>query len=169
MSTQGGSPTALESRQHFEMLTGDPATTRFNEFLPRYPDEVGHLQRRPIHLFISRRLVLLSCDPQRQCVQRTGGGAQMAAGKVDVESGFFQIAVTEQHLDSAQVGTRFVEVSRKTMAKRVHMHGLVEARTLNRMVASSPDGFGVQGLRSSMPTTGREKPHLRLDSAPVLA
>jgi hypothetical protein len=40
----------------------------------------------------------------------------MAAGKVDVEGGLFQIAVTEQRLDGAQVGTRFVEMSRKTMA-----------------------------------------------------
>ena len=40
----------------------------------------------------------------------------MAAGKVDVKSGFFQIAVTEQDLDGAQVGTRFVEMRRKTMA-----------------------------------------------------
>jgi len=31
----------------------------------------------------------------------------MAAGKVDVESGFFQIAVTEQHLDGAQVRPLF--------------------------------------------------------------
>ena len=69
---------------------------------------------------------------QRQCVQRTGGSAKVAAGKVDVEGGFFQIAVTKQHLDGAQVRTRFVEMRRKTMAKRVHMHGLVEARTLSR-------------------------------------
>jgi SHS2 domain-containing protein len=67
----------------------------------------------------------------------------MAAGKVDVESGFFPIAVTEQHLEGAQVRTRFVEMSGKTMAQRVHMHRFVEARTLNRMVASSPDGWGV--------------------------
>ena len=55
------------------------------------------------------------------------------------------------------------------MAKRVDVHGFVEARTLNCLVASAPDGFGVQGLRTIMPTTGGEKPHLRLDSAPVLA
>jgi hypothetical protein len=40
----------------------------------------------------------------------------MAAGKVDVEGGFFQIAVTEQHLDGAQVRPRFVEMRRKTMS-----------------------------------------------------
>jgi len=39
----------------------------------------------------------------------------MAAGKVDVESGLFQITVTEQHLDGAQVRPRFMEMSGKTM------------------------------------------------------
>jgi hypothetical protein len=116
MSTQGGSPAALDSRQHFQMLAGDPATTRFNELLSRHPDEIGHLQRRPMHLFLSRRLVFLSYALQRQRIQRTGRGAEVAAGKVDVESGFFQIVVTEQHLDGAQVRPRFVEMRRKTMA-----------------------------------------------------
>ena len=106
MSTQGGSPAALDGRQHFPMLAGDPATTRFDELLSRHPDEIGHLQWRPTHLFVSGRLVFLSCGRQRQGVQRTGGGAEVAAGKVDVEGGFFQIVVTQQHLDGAQVRTR---------------------------------------------------------------
>ena len=92
-------------------------------FCSRHPDEIGHLQRRPTHLFVSGRLVFLL--RQRQGVQRTGGGAEMAVGKVEVDRGLFQIAVTEQHLDGAQVGTRFVQMSGKTMAQRVRMHGLV--------------------------------------------
>jgi hypothetical protein len=101
MSTQGGSSTALDSRQHFEMLAGDPPTTRFDELLSRHPDEIGHLQRRPTHLFVSGRLVFLPRGRQRQRVQRTGRGAKMAVGKMEVNRGFFQIAVTEQHLDGA--------------------------------------------------------------------
>ena len=92
---QGGGAAALDGRQHFQMLAADPAMTRFNESLSRHPDEIGHLQRRPTHLFISRRVVFLPCGPQRQGVQRTGGSAKVAAGEVDVESGLFQIAVTE--------------------------------------------------------------------------
>jgi hypothetical protein len=53
MPAQGGGAAALDGRQHFQMLAGDPATTRFNEFLSRHPDEIGHFQRRPTHLFIS--------------------------------------------------------------------------------------------------------------------
>ena len=80
MSTQDGSPAAHDGRQHFEMLAGDPPATACDEFLSRHPDKIGHLQRRPTHLFISRRLVFLSCGTQRQGVQRTGGSAEMAAG-----------------------------------------------------------------------------------------
>jgi hypothetical protein len=47
---QGGGAAALDGRQHFPMLAGDPATTRFDELLSRHPDEIGHLQRRPTHL-----------------------------------------------------------------------------------------------------------------------
>ena len=112
MPAQGGGAAALDGRQHFEMLASDPSATHFNELLSRHPDEIGHLQRRPTHLCVSQRLIFLPRGRQRQRVQRTGGGAEMAAGKVDVEGGFFQIAVTEQHLDGAQVRTRFVEMSR---------------------------------------------------------
>ena len=88
------------------MLAGDPATTRFDELLSRHPDEIGHLQRRPTHLFVSGRLVFLPRGRQRQGVQGTGGGAEMAVGKVQVDRGLFQIVVTEEHLDGAQVRTR---------------------------------------------------------------
>jgi len=40
----------------------------------------------------------------------------MAVGKVQVNSGFFQIVVTEEHLDGTQVGTRFEQMSGKAMA-----------------------------------------------------
>ena len=43
MPAQGGGTAALDGRQHFAMLAGDPATTGFDEFLSRHPDEIGHL------------------------------------------------------------------------------------------------------------------------------
>ena len=116
MSTQGGGPAALDSRQHFEMLAGDPATTRFDEFLSRHPDEIGHLQRRPTHLFVSGRLVFLPRGGQRQRVEGTGRGAVVTVRKVKVDRRLFQIVVTEQQLDGAQVRTRFEQMSGKTMS-----------------------------------------------------
>ena len=40
----------------------------------------------------------------------------MAVGKMQVDSGFFQIVVTEEHLDGAQVSTGFEQMSGKAMA-----------------------------------------------------
>jgi hypothetical protein len=57
MPAQGGGAAARDGRQHFEMLAGDPSATRFDEFLSRHPDEIGHFQGWPTHLFISGRLV----------------------------------------------------------------------------------------------------------------
>jgi hypothetical protein len=39
----------------------------------------------------------------------------MAVGKVQVNCGLFQIVVTEEHLDGAQVRTRFEQMSGKAM------------------------------------------------------
>lgn len=87
MPAQGGGAAARDGRQHFEMLAGDPATTRFDEFLSRHPDEIGHLQRRPAHLFVP----LLVFQLQR--IQRTGSRVQMTLRKMEVDGGLFQIAV----------------------------------------------------------------------------
>jgi hypothetical protein len=116
MSTQYSGAAALDGRQHLEMLAADPATTGFDKSLSRHPDEIGHLQRRPAHLGVSRRLVFLAGARQRQRIQGTDGGAEMAVGKVQVNRGFFQIVVTEEHLNGTQVGTRFEQMSGKTMA-----------------------------------------------------
>ena len=66
MPAERGGTTALDGRQHFEMLASDPPAAAFDEFLSRYPDEIGHLQRRPSHLCVSRWLVFLASTCQRQ-------------------------------------------------------------------------------------------------------
>jgi len=73
----------------------------------------------PTHLFVSGRLVFLPRGPQRQGVQGTGGGAEMAVGKVQVNRGLFQIVVTEEHLDGAQVRPRFQQMSGKAVPSYV--------------------------------------------------
>ena len=39
-----------------------------------------------------------------ECIERTGGGAKMAAGEMQIDRRFLKVAMTEQHLDGAQVG-----------------------------------------------------------------
>jgi hypothetical protein len=52
----------------------------------------------------------------------------MAVGKVQVNRGLFQIVVTEEHLDGAQVRTRFEQMSGKAMPQRVRVYTFVETR-----------------------------------------
>src|ERR1700681_4660660 len=93
----------------------------------------------------------------------------MTLRKVKVEGGLFQIAMTKQHLDGAQVRTRFEQMSCKTVAKRVRVNLFLEARTSSGLLASEPNHFGIDRVRGRMPTIAGEEPSLGLQSAPVLA
>ena len=53
----------------------------------------------------------------------------MAVGKMQVDSGFFQIVVTEEHLNGTQVGARFEQVSGKAMSQRVRVYAFMKTRT----------------------------------------
>jgi hypothetical protein len=116
MPAQGGGAAALDGGQHFEMTPADPPPAAFHKLRSRYPDEIGHLQRRPIHLGVSEVRVAVYRSRQRQRVQGTRGGAEVAMGKVDIEGGLLQIVMTKQHLDGAQVRTRLVEMGGETVA-----------------------------------------------------
>ena len=54
MPAQGGGPTARDSSQHREVLPGDPLATVFDEGASRDANQIGHLKRRPIHLWVLR-------------------------------------------------------------------------------------------------------------------
>lgn len=90
--------------------------------MPRDANEVGHLQERPVHLGRSLQRAVLLPRRQRERVQGTGGGAEMAFGKMQVDGGFFQIVMSQQQLNRAQVGTGFEQVGCETMAQRVRMN-----------------------------------------------
>lgn len=49
MSTQRGGAAACDGQQHFFVLSVDPLATALNEGLPGTTNDVGHLQRRPVH------------------------------------------------------------------------------------------------------------------------
>jgi hypothetical protein len=94
MPAERGGAATLDGRQDLAMLGGQPGAAAFNESLPRHADEIGHLQGWPVHLNLSGRLGFLPRSRQCQRVQRTGGGLEMAGGKVQVLGGLFQIMVT---------------------------------------------------------------------------
>ncbi len=93
MSAEGGGATMGDGQQYFLVLPGHPLATTLEKRLPRGANQVGHLQERPTHLGLTRGLAFLLLNGQRQGVQRTGRSAEMALGKVQVDSGLFQIVM----------------------------------------------------------------------------
>ena len=104
MAAQGGGAATLDRRQHFEMLPVEPTATLLDETLSGGADQISHLQRRPWHLGL--RSVLLGRGRQLQGIQRTGDSVEMARRQVQIAGRLFQIAMPQQQLDGAQIGSR---------------------------------------------------------------
>ena len=58
MAAECGGTTPANGSQHFDMLPTEPVAVSFDESLSRSADDIGHLQRRPAHLFLAMRLVV---------------------------------------------------------------------------------------------------------------
>ena len=50
MAAECSGTTPRNGQQHFDMLPGDPLVTSFDEGLSRGADQIGHLERWPVHL-----------------------------------------------------------------------------------------------------------------------
>src|ERR1700693_6429983 len=98
MSAEHGRATLRNGQQHFDVLPADPLTASFDEYVSRSADQIGHLEGWPVHL-----LVLWWPVFQLQRVQRTPGRTEVTFREMEVDSGFFQIAMLYQHLDGSQI------------------------------------------------------------------
>jgi hypothetical protein len=54
MPAQGGSATARDGPQHFEVLPGDPPAASFDECVSSCVNQIRHFEWRPVHLFALR-------------------------------------------------------------------------------------------------------------------
>ena len=88
MSAERGGATPRNRQEHFDVLPGDPLTASFDEGVSRSADQIGHLEGWPVHL-----LVLWWPVFQLQRVQRTPGRTEVTFREMEVDSGFFQIAM----------------------------------------------------------------------------
>lgn len=59
MAAERGGAAAFDRSQHFHMRPGNPLTAVLDESISRGADQIGHLKRRPFHLFVPRRVALL--------------------------------------------------------------------------------------------------------------
>ncbi len=69
-----------------------------------------------------------------------------------VDAGLFQIMMSEERLNGAQIGASFQEVGCKTVAQRVRMDAMLEAGVLCRLLAGLPHYLGGNGMWGGMPT-----------------
>jgi len=88
MATECGGATPRNGQEHFDMLPGDPLTASFDECVSRSADQIGHLKRWPVHLLFLRCPVF-----ELQRIQRTRGCVEVAFGEMEVDGGFFQVAM----------------------------------------------------------------------------
>ena len=77
----------------------------------------------------------------RECIQRTTSGAEMSPGEMQIDRRLLQVAMPEQHLNGAQVGTGFEQMRGKAVAQRVGMNVLVfKPSALCGVLTGSPQG-----------------------------
>src|SRR5260370_35336874 len=81
MAAECGGAAPCNGQQHFHMLPTDPLTVSFDECPPCDADEIGHLERRPAHLFVP---LFVS---QRHMVLMTSGRVQVSLRQDEVEWG----------------------------------------------------------------------------------
>ena len=60
-----------------------------------------------------------------------------------INQGVFQIFMPEQDLNGAEIRAGFIEMCRKTVAKRVGMNAFLETGALSSSVARVPNGFRI--------------------------
>ena len=61
-----------------------------------------------------------SLSRERECIERAGGCVEMPLGQMQIDGSYFEVAMTEQDLDGAQVGTGFKRVCGETMPTISH-------------------------------------------------
>ena len=54
MPAERGGTTPGNRQEHFDVLPGDPLTASFDECASGSADQIGHLQRWPVHLLVLR-------------------------------------------------------------------------------------------------------------------
>jgi hypothetical protein len=67
----------------------------------------------------------LLAPADRECIQRTSGGAEMPPGEMQIDRRFLEVTMSEQHLDGSQVGAGFQQMGGKAVAQGVGMDALV--------------------------------------------
>ena len=77
MPAERGGATPRNGQQHFHVLPTDPLKASFDESASRSADQIGHLERWPVH----------------QRVRRTNGRVQVTLREMQIEGDLFEITM----------------------------------------------------------------------------
>src|SRR6266852_9604435 len=165
MPTECGGATPRNGQQHFDVLPVDPLAASFDEGSSRDADEIGHLEGRPAHLFVPLFVF------QLQRVQRTRCRVEVTFGEMEVDGGFFQIAMTQQDLNGAEMCGWFEQMSSEAVAQDVWVYFLFDACSLRRLLAGIARCFRIDRLTTTVPAIAWKQPFAGFSrqAAPVLA
>jgi len=61
-------------------------------------------------------VLLSSLSRERECIERAGGRAQVPLGQMQIDGRYFEVAMTEQDLDGAQIGAGFKKMCGEAMS-----------------------------------------------------
>jgi hypothetical protein len=83
----------------------------------------------------------------------------MPLRQMQIDRRLLKVAVSEQHLDGAQVGAGFKKVGGKAVPQRMRMDVLVgEAGALGGRLTGNPEDLGGDGITCRMPSVAGKKP-----------
>ena len=61
-------------------------------------------------------MLVSSLCSEGEGIERAGGCAEMSLGEMQIDGSYFEVAMTEQYLDGAQVGSGFKQVCGEAVA-----------------------------------------------------
>jgi hypothetical protein len=83
----------------------------------------------------------------------------MAVGEVQVNRGLFEVTMSQQHLDGAQIGSAFEHVRGKAMTQSVGMDvPVLKTGSFGGVPAGQPDNLGVDGMARGAPASTGKQP-----------
>ena len=94
----------------------------------------------------------------------------MPPGEMQIDRRFLKVAMSQQHLDGAQVGTGFEQMRGKAVAQSVGMDALVlKAGAFGGLLTGVPENLGGDRMTRGMPSVAGEQPigGLAFQPAPV--
>ena len=76
----------------------------------------------------------------------------MTLREMQIDGGFFEIAMPQQHLNGTQICARFQQMRGKAVAQRVRMHAVREAGPSCRSFTGMVDHLGSDGVIAGVTT-----------------